>query len=834
MLSDESVYDIIIIGAGPAGLSAALNAHQHGLKYILLEKSNHIADTVFCYPKGKPVMAEPSAIPILGDMWLQPALREAVLENWQVIVDRAKLHIKCDQDVTKIEKQQDGSFEVTLAAASAGAYRASKVIYASGTQGNANPLNPARKLPGEGLPHVLTRLKDPAMFVGRDILVVGGGDAAIETAIALAPRNRASIAVRGAEFSPAAKNSLIRDALDLQKKGSLKILFEHEVQEIRRGTVMLNVGKPQKDSVGNANFVFVKIGTQKPRRFLEKVGVEFASSDPNAPPLLKPSSYEASKVAGFYLIGAVCGRGADLIKNAINQGYEVIEQILNEPFERADEAQLRNKLDKIQRFAGSGSVADRLSHLRPLMPLFRSASEDQLRELLLFSDFQTNNPGEIIFHQGEFSESLYMILDGAVDVLMQGADGRLQKVASRKAGEFVGEMNLISARRRAATIRAGTPCAFWKADRKAMLKFIKVNAEAKAIIDKIFVVNAFQSHLFPAVDYGVLARLAETAQVRVYEKGKVIVNEGEPGDAFYFVRSGVVKVSRKSAREERKGKEDTHAYRSAGQYFGEMALLSGEPRMATVSALDRVEVIRLLKDDFLAVLENDPPLRRKFDEEVERRRKASETVERDFLQEQLSDFLGKSEVVVSENALLIDEARCIHCDNCVKACESVHEDGQTRIKRTGMKWANVLVANSCRHCENPLCMTDCPPGNAILRHPSGEVYIDKDKCIACGNCAANCPYDNIFMYHPPESTAAVDKSGPLLFDLKGQAEKPLEPDKSAAPKALAIKCDLCQGFAGGPACERSCPTGALRRLSRDEYDSFIAARANQRRHEIIF
>src|SRR5258706_16133722 len=82
------VYDIIIVGAGPAGLSAAINAHKSHLNYVLLEKSDHIADTIYCYPKGKPVMAEPSVIPILGDMWMEAASREVVLEQWHEVAEK--------------------------------------------------------------------------------------------------------------------------------------------------------------------------------------------------------------------------------------------------------------------------------------------------------------------------------------------------------------------------------------------------------------------------------------------------------------------------------------------------------------------------------------------------------------------------------------------------------------------------------------------------------------------------------------------------------------------------------------------------------------------------
>jgi Fe-S-cluster-containing hydrogenase component 2 len=129
-------------------------------------------------------------------------------------------------------------------------------------------------------------------------------------------------------------------------------------------------------------------------------------------------------------------------------------------------------------------------------------------------------------------------------------------------------------------------------------------------------------------------------------------------------------------------------------------------------------------------------------------------------------------------------------------------------------------------------MTDCPPGDAILRHPSGEVYIVKDRCIACGNCANNCPYDNIFMYHPEETAAPSSHTSLSLLGIAPDEAASTAQANPETARGFAIKCDLCQGITGGPACVRSCPTGALERLRRGAYDDKIISLAAQRRHEI--
>jgi CRP-like cAMP-binding protein/Fe-S-cluster-containing hydrogenase component 2 len=378
-------------------------------------------------------------------------------------------------------------------------------------------------------------------------------------------------------------------------------------------------------------------------------------------------------------------------------------------------------------------------------------------------------------------------------------------------------MSMISGQRRSATAMASTGALLWEIDRKAMLNFVHMTPKAEHEINKSFLIYAFQSYLFPGLSYGVLSPLADQAKVLSFNKGATIIKEGDAGDAFYFLRSGMVKVSK-----QREGREVVLAYLAAGQYFGEMALLSGEPRMASVTAIDSVEVIQLRKEDFMEFLYEHPQLSARIEDEVRRRRMRNIEVE---LRPELADlgrFMTSEEVVVSDNVLLIDENRCVHCDNCVKACEGVHTDGQTRLKRTGQKFANILIANSCRHCENPLCMTDCPPGDAIARDPRGEVYI-RDNCIACGNCAANCPYDNIFMVHAKEQRSLLDW-------MKQSVGIPVPP--AAHTRSLPVKCDLCRGLDGGPACVRSCPTGAVLRLTPEDYNRTIESLVSERKGRV--
>jgi Fe-S-cluster-containing dehydrogenase component len=193
----------------------------------------------------------------------------------------------------------------------------------------------------------------------------------------------------------------------------------------------------------------------------------------------------------------------------------------------------------------------------------------------------------------------------------------------------------------------------------------------------------------------------------------------------------------------------------------------------------------------------------------------------------------------ARDILLIDESLCVRCDNCEKACAESH-DGVSRLDReAGPTFAMVHVPTSCRHCEHPHCMADCPP-DAIHRGETGEVWIDHDRCIGCENCARNCPYGVIQMALPPPP-----KPGLLQWLLLGRGPGPggnrrlhmAAKDKKKAAKAgggeaqdkpkakLAYKCDMCAGIAGGPACVRACPTGAAIRVSPKDFLENVLNRA---------
>jgi thioredoxin reductase len=187
------MYEVIIVGAGPAGLSAAARAHRYGLDYVVLEQ-RQLANTLAQeYQAGKFVMALPAVIPLRSDLEFAAGSREDVLGTWANYAVQQQLNIRVNTPVTAISKK-DGYFEVKTACGQT--HTARYVVLAIGKLGNPRKLH----APGEQLTHVSYRLRDPGAFSGQDILVVGAGDSAAEVAVALSAQNRVALVNRKDKF----------------------------------------------------------------------------------------------------------------------------------------------------------------------------------------------------------------------------------------------------------------------------------------------------------------------------------------------------------------------------------------------------------------------------------------------------------------------------------------------------------------------------------------------------------------------------------------------------------------------------------------------------------
>ncbi|MFP5245836.1 MAG: cyclic nucleotide-binding domain-containing protein, partial [Thermoanaerobaculia bacterium] len=587
-----------------------------------------------------------------------------------------------------------------------------------------------------------------------------------------------------------ANEILTREVLSRQASGRMTVYFNTTVREVFDGYADLNVRGENTRVL--AELLFLKLGADPPRKFFESVGIRYSGDAKDARPILSPV-YESS-VPGLFLIGAASGR--DLIKLGMNQGWEVVEHLMGREVEPADEAVLQERLPFWE-----GSVRERIAAIRSRVPLLAAADEQQLRETFLATRVREYRDGEPIIRQNDYTNDFLVVAAGRVALTRRPEQSASEaKIAELTAGNFFGEMSLISGRRRTATATAVGPTRLIEIPRKAILKLLASAPKAKALVDQAFLLRAFGGYLFPGVPEALLGELVDRAVVESFGKDAVVFKQGDKADAFYLIRNGMVKISKKSG-----DKEVVLSYLVAGNFFGEAALFSDAARTATVTTIFPSDLIKLSKRAFDNFLDAHPDLREAPLRKLEERRIAGLVAEATPGSGNILGDLIREEVVMGTQTLLIDEHRCIRCGNCIAACEGVHDDGQARLSLTGIKLYNLLAPNSCWQCENPLCMLDCPP-DAIARDPRGEVYI-KSNCIGCGNCERNCPYGNIFMVHKePKKT---------LFSWVASLFK-----KASTPEVeqtVAVKCDLCRDISGGPACVRGCPTGAAIRLTPEQY-----------------
>jgi len=797
------LFKIAIVGSGPGGLSAAARAAELGLSHVLLEAQEHPANTIFKYQKGKHVMAEPGILPLRSSVGFAAGKRETVLETWSADLARLGVNIRHGANVTAIEGSR-GAFVVRTA--SGESVTAECVVLAIGVQGNIRKLG----VPGEDLPNVQYQLDDPEEYVDENIVVVGGGDAGVENALALSPNNLVFLFNREAEFNRCkdGNRSLVTAAV---KSGRMETRLGTRVLRVEEATdgrpLRMVAMTPGGEETLSCHRVIARLGATPPRKLVEGFGVRFPSADPAAVPELS-ERYE-SNVPGLYIVGAL--GGYPLIKQAMNQGYEVVEYILGRAVEPADEPLLKQRLAGFRRAA---SVSDAIAIIRANVPLLSGLTMLQLRELLLESSIHAPKAGEILFERNEYTNSLYCIVEG--EVIVHDAEGE-QTGPTLRTGAFFGEMGLISGRRRSATVSAGQGCVLIETPRNAMLTLIDSVQSVRRTLDQVSLKRAVDSFLGGAIDDGELDALVQDATIRTFTAGQALCAEGDKADGLYLIRRGSVTISRLIGR-----KDVVLSYVAAGNIVGEMALMSGTLRSATVRATVYTEVIMLESARVTDMLAHNDLARAQLEALFKERLRSNQAMEEAPESGSLINFLMQQGAGEATDLLLIDESLCTRCNNCEKACSDTH-GGTSRLDReTGPTFANIHVPTSCRHCEHPLCMKDCPP-DAIHRSANGEVFIS-DSCIGCGNCERNCPYGVIRMAPlDPERR----KPSLLAWLLLGIGTEPgMEtPFEGEGVVKKAVKCDMCRDLPAGPACVRACPTAAAFRVGPERFLDIVLAKS---------
>ncbi len=813
---------VAIIGSGPAGLSAAAHAAELKLSHVLIEKTDHLSDTIYKYQKGKHVMATPSALLLRSDLDFEAGKREKILDTWNEGLTAKGVNVIYNAEVKAVVGEQ-GGFRISCA--NGETIEAETIILAIGTQGNPNLVR-CPTTPGTVVQYTLD---DPAEFIDEHITVIGGGDAGIENAMGLIAdpeqRNSVTLVNRGADF-PTAKDANVQGLLAAEAEGRITILRECNVQRIGGGEIVYDAR--DGEIKGKADRVIARMGSAPPRGFVEAVcaqfeekdgkksilagtGIQFTSADRVSYPQLSPL-FE-STVPGIYVIGALAGY--PLIKHCMNQGHDVVEFINgNTGLKNADEPILE---EKFRSLPGNRDVAYWLDYLRDNVTILNDLSGLQMREFMLDSTVRPYKRGETVFERNDPGASLFAIVDGSVAV--QLGEGRSAEIPK---GSIFGEVGLISGRPRGSTILASENSILLEVPRMAALKLIAQVPAAGRAIARISVERQLLQMFGSGLVADDLAEVLESAKVVNAKAGEAVINEGEAGNDIYVIRSGSMTVEKKIG-----GRPVFLSYLPAGSYFGEMAVIDAQPRTATVRAAIRSELIRIDGAAFTRLLERKPALAARARADMAARQDVNSFVEASKasfsaavdMYSSIAGFLVSNGVGEATDVLLIDEKLCVGCDNCEKACADSH-DGLSRLDReAGKTYAHLHVPTSCRHCEHPNCMADCPP-NAIKRGPDGEVFID-DSCIGCGNCVRNCPYGVIRLDSVPPK-----KPGLLQWLLLGRGPGPGQPSHDWAVKHTpanvekrkkAIKCDMCSGISGGPACVRACPTGAAIRVAPEEF-----------------
>lgn len=800
-------FQIAIVGSGPSGLSAAAHAAELGVSHVLLEATDHAADTIYKYQKGKHVMAEPGILPLRSPLSFAAGTREHILDTWQKEVAAQKVNIRFRSACTKIEGER-GRFTLTVADGSTLAAEA--VVLAIGLQGNLRKVG----VPGDDHPQVQYQLDDPDEYEDETIIVIGAGDAAIENALALSKKNRVIMVNRNEEFTRCKEGnlSLILAAITEERiecrYGTRAEAIEANPRGADDGRPLRFVCKTPKGTDAIAcHRIIARLGATAPRQLVESFGVRFPSKDPAAVPQLS-AQYE-SNVPGLFIVGALAGY--PLIKQAMNQGYEVVETILGRTVEPADEPLLKQKFAPYQR---ARSVTEGLELIKSQVPLFGGLTTLQLREFMLDSDIRNPATGSVIFAANDYTNSFFSILEGTVLVHTQGL-GNPEGVITLKRGEFFGELGLISGRRRSATVTAGPQCVLLETPRRSMLKLIASVDAVRRTLDEVALKRLVRAYLATSVPEHELDYLVQGAELKTYAAGQELFKEGDQADGLYLIRRGSVTVSRRLG-----GKDVVLSYLAAGNFVGEMALTSHLPRSATVRAAVYTEAVLLQAARVTEVMARNTSVRGRVEAQHLDRIRSTEAMTAASDSGNLISFLVAQGVGEATDVLLIDQTLCVRCDNCEKACAETH-DGTSRLDReAGPSFAEIHVPTSCRHCEHPHCMKDCPP-DAIRRSPSGEVYIT-DACIGCGNCQQNCPYGVIQL---AVQSPKRHRSHLLSWLFLGIGSEPgtAEPYHGKDMPKKAVKCDMCKNLPSGPACVNACPTGAALRVSPERFLRYAQA-----------
>ncbi len=492
--------------------------------------------------------------------------------------------------------------------------------------------------------------------------------------------------------------------------------------------------------------------------------------------------------------------------------------------------QHQDRWNAFGRSAGLLGLSEKLSpqELRKL-ELFREFDEDFLEELspdIALAKWRNN---AILFEEGAYLDLAFFIVKGSVEVYLNHVQRSAQRQKPQKteiaflssvdfdlpasgglqlgAGEILGEIGAMNGWPQSVTARTATECVLLQIRVPALRKLKRRSEAFQARLDKVYRERALFSQLqtsplLKQCEEKFLTALAQRVELVSCEPGDVIAYEGEPADALYLVRAGFIKLAQRLGEG-----EVVVSYLSKGKTMGEIELLIEDVPgwTCTATSVEFSDLVKISRADFQALLKRYPQAGKTLMETAVARIKARGANKKNLRASEFLETALEKGLVEGNSILVIDLDRCTRCDDCVRGCADVHE-GRPRFVREGDKYQNLLIAKSCYHCHDPVCLVGCPTG-AIHRAAVGDVVeIVDDLCIGCKACANNCPYDAIVMHE----TGAIWPQDMLPEMLRGR------------PQLLASKCDLCYKTNHGPACVSNCPHGCAVRVGNlDEFQKLL-------------
>ncbi len=509
-----------------------------------------------------------------------------------------------------------------------------------------------------------------------------------------------------------------------------------------------------------------------------------------------------------------------------------------------------------------------------ILDLEKDLRPDQLRAFEIFSEFKDSfledispdvtiakwDRKAVLFEEGTYLDLGFYVVEGSVEFSLKGLEGgakaATQPIFARdsspsprsttmtpessqsasgdtiallatmafdlgvgervilKNGDVFGEIGALNGWPQSATARTASVCTLVQIRVPALRKLKRKSKVLRKKLDDAYRSRTLDRQLqttplLASCSNEVIGSLAGRAELLSLDPGETLSNEGEDADALYLVRSGFIKLTKHV--EER---EMVVSYASKGTTVGEVELMIEgiDHWQFSATSVGYSELVKFDHKEFLSVVSQFPEVEEQLWEFAVSAIKTTGYTKRNPDRSQLTEFSLAKGVVQGTSVLVIDLEVCTRCDDCVRGCASTH-GGRPRFVREGEKYGGFLVARSCYHCEDPVCLVGCPTGAIARLNVGATVAINDGLCIGCGNCANNCTYDAIVMH----DTETIWSQTAEPARLRGEE------------RWVASKCDLCATSPEGPACVSSCPHGCAYRVSDvAEFDALIQAKRFQR------